>query len=290
MRYSLCFAALMAAAMAAPVVKVVEVDKEVTKVVTAGTAQATPPPAVQPAGTHEVVTPIVHSVVVVEGSKPAAPAAPAAPQTAAPAAPAAPAPVTSTPSTSGEGGGFLQGAESSAAPSIPTATPAAVSSGSSDPDADALLATMNSWRTKYGLGLLAWDHELYKLSHTVGKNGQGSQQKHSLDPNTEEGQVITPGVVKAASNLDGTSPFGLAMISWLCEKDTDTELNVPVKVCPLVTNVLNMQYDTSPGEIYGHHNILIDPKYTKVGIAFFQNPHASATSEYQGLWVATLDV
>jgi len=142
-----------------------------------------------------------------------------------------------------------------------------------------LIATVNKWRTAYGLNILKWNSTLEANALKTGIDDDGFIETHELNPGSMA-QVITPGQEVSVGNLHGDSPFDLSYITWLCEVPTDPELEGQ---CQTVADALHMRYDDT-----GHHDILCSKSYTAIGCAFAQNLHSTDASIYQGLWVCDL--
>lgn len=90
------------------------------------------------------------------------------------------------------------------------------------PDANAMLATINKWRTAYNKPQLTWSQDLVASSAKTGSdnNGKGGETfKHGGAGNAE---VMTPGGETAGgADLKGYSPFEASYIlGWLCEVPT----------------------------------------------------------------------
>lgn len=142
-----------------------------------------------------------------------------------------------------------------------------------------LIATVNKWRTAYGLNTLKWNSALEANALKTGNNDHGSIETHELNPGSMA-QVITPGQEVSVGNLNGDSPFELSYITWLCEVPTDSELEGQ---CQSVADVLHMRYNDT-----GHHDILCSKSYTAIGCTFAKNLYSTNASIYQGLWVCDL--
>ncbi|KAI4207307.1 MAG: hypothetical protein LQ349_009863 [Xanthoria aureola] len=89
-------------------------------------------------------------------------------------------------------------------------------------DANAMLATVNKWRTAYNKPQLTWSQDLVASSAKTGSdnNGKGGETfKHGGAGNAE---VMTPGGETAGgADLKGYSPFEASYIlGWLCEVPT----------------------------------------------------------------------
>ena len=165
---------------------------------------------------------------------------------------------------------------SSASPAEPSevSTPGVPKSGGVP-----LIATVNKWRTAYGLNTLKWNSTLEANALKTGNDDHGFIETHELNPGSMA-QVITPGQKDSVGNLNGDSPFELSYITWLCEVPTDAELEGQ---CQTVVDVLHMRYSDT-----GHHDILCSKSYTAIGCAFARNPYSTNASIYQGLWVCDL--
>ncbi|KAL9137248.1 MAG: hypothetical protein Q9175_001530 [Cornicularia normoerica] len=142
-----------------------------------------------------------------------------------------------------------------------------------------LIATVNKWRTAYGVNTLKWNSTLEANALKTGNDDHGSIETHKLNLGSMA-QVITPGQEVSVGNLHGDSPFDLSYITWLCEVPTDPELEGQ---CQTVADVLHIKYNDT-----GHNDILCSKSYTAIGCAFARNIYSTNASIYQGLWVCDL--
>ncbi|KAI4257729.1 MAG: hypothetical protein L6R42_005483 [Xanthoria sp. 1 TBL-2021] len=171
-------------------------------------------------------------------------------------------------------------------------------------DNNSMLATINKWRTAYGKGDLTWAQDLVAGAAKTGtdNNGKGGDTfQHGGSGNAE---VMTPGGTTAGGqDLKGYSPFEVSYIlGWLCEVPTG-----PVaSACADLKSVMNMSVVTIPpasvsslmhianmcdiryyGGNTGHHDILVDNRYKRIGCAFTKDA-AAEEGFVQGLWICNL--
>ncbi len=89
---------------------------------------------------------------------------------------------------------------------------------STQSDDNSLLATVNKWRSAYGLTALSWSQEMVDGAAETGQlnNGQGDGFQHHGRGNAE---VMTPGNDNAGGrDLKGFTPFEIGYVAgWLCE-------------------------------------------------------------------------
>ncbi|MCJ1466409.1 Mucin-13 [Pseudocyphellaria aurata] len=176
---------------------------------------------------------------------------------------------------------------------VPTSTPASKPAPSTTPKSTSsgptsggipLIDTINKWRGKYGLDDLKFSNTLTANALKTGTDDGGSEEKHELNPGSNA-QVITPGMSVAYGDLDGLSPFELSYVAWLCEVQSDPELNSDKNYCKIVEDKLHMRYSDT-----GHHDILCSTSYKTIGCAFADNPNEDNNTPYQGLWVCDLSL
>jgi uncharacterized protein YkwD len=167
---------------------------------------------------------------------------------------------------------------------VSTSAPATQSGNDGSPLSDgvSLLTTANKWRSIYDLSPFTWDEQLESNARKTGEDGGGVTQTHQMGPGTF-GQVITPGIEAPSDVLQGYTPFELAYVNWLCEVPSPRLKTGGVDGCALVARTQFMVYTST-----GHHDILTDAKYTKIGCAFARNPNAASDSPWTGLWVCDL--
>jgi hypothetical protein len=167
---------------------------------------------------------------------------------------------------------------------VSTSAPASQSGNDGSPLSGgvSLLTTVNKWRSIYNLPDFTWDEQLERNALKTGVDGGGVNQVHQLGPGTN-GQVITPGVDTPSDELQGYTPFELSYVAWLCEVPSPRLKTGGVDGCALVSDQLHMYYTST-----GHHDILTDASYTKIGCAFAPNPNAASDSPWTGLWVCDL--
>lgn len=174
-----------------------------------------------------------------------APPAPAPPKTTQ--APAAPKPSSSyaavkpAPAPS----------SSSAAAPKPSSAPSTGGSGGNYMD------VVSEWRAKMGLKELKQDAKLEANAYKTCRDGNGSM-KHQLNEGTF-GQVLAPG---KATEFEHVFVGG-----WLCEVPTTKGLN---GICTTASK--GWTYEDANGKKQtGHNEILVDPKFTKIGCAMVQD-------------------
>ncbi|KAL8787305.1 MAG: hypothetical protein Q9213_002296 [Squamulea squamosa] len=146
------------------------------------------------------------------------------------------------------------------------------------------LSTINRWRSTLGANPLSWSQEMANAAANTGRlNNGGLTMNHHAPPNSAE--VIAPGSDNSMGlDLHGRSPFEISFISWICEVPSPkmgdacslTDINNPNAVMRI----------TKGGT--GHHDILVDNSYKKIGCAFTKKPNADSWFLSQGQWVCDL--
>ncbi len=164
-----------------------------------------------------------------------------------------------------------------------------------------ILSNINEWRTAYGVAKLSWNNTLASNAQKTGRDNGGLNEKHELNHGTSSrkcpksaetnpaagsmAQVISPGIQDqdiCGRNMDRMTPFGLIHMGWLCEVATDPQLKGG---CSAVLEAAHLY--VTPGET-GHHDILTNTKYSKIGCAFSRHPAALKCVTFTGLWVCDL--
>jgi len=194
--------------------------------------------------------------------------------TAVPVVAAAPAPTTFVTYTPPAPKSVVQ-PEPAASSSAPVSSSA--NDGSPLSGGVSILSTCNKYRAKYGLAPFTWSSTLASNAAKTGQMNNGQTENHKLFDGSF-GQVITPGLNSAVSgvNLAGFTPFEMGYLSWMCEKSTDSQLS---GLCEPMQSAMHMMYSST-----GHYDILTSSNYKEIGCSFTQNPSASSSSPYQGLW------
>ena len=164
--------------------------------------------------------------------------------------------------------------------------PQPVVDGSPNSGGVSLLTIVNKWRVKYNVPTLTWSTILAANAQKTGDDGQGSIQRHELNPGTHA-QVICPGQKNPATNYMPDTPFELSYVAWLCERPQEPQLTNDNGINQCQLEMKNLFIQNTPG-VYGHHDILVSTSYKIIGCAFAVNPAVSNTSTYQGLWVCDL--
>jgi len=133
------------------------------------------------------------------------------------------------------------------------------------------------WRKAYGLSPFTWNGRLASVAYGAAFNNSGGALpfKHSdLGYWNTFGEVQSPGYVvpPAGVNLQGVTPFGAAIINWLCEVPSDPQLLksgfTGIDLCTDIQKNIDWIGET-PGET-GHHDILLGG-YSQIGCAFVAN-------------------
>jgi hypothetical protein len=209
--------------------------------------------------------------------------------------PPKPTPVASPAGPKAAGGGqFIQGDPTPTPAPAPAPAPAPSPSPDTTPSDGSplsgdqtILHIVNKYRTKYNLGLLAWDDHLVANAQKTGEDDGGAVQHHELNPGTDA-QCITTGfdTPNPALDLDGLSPFELAYLGWMCESPDDYQLsaadNDNVDLCKVQSSVMRIG-----GTDKAHYNILVSARYVTIGCAYVPNPHAGSAN-WAGLWTCDL--
>jgi len=147
----------------------------------------------------------------------------------------------------------------------------------------AMIASINSYRQRAGLGTQVWDEGLAANAAKTGAATGGQSMEHQMNPGTY-GQVLVMGVDdrdQCGKNFGGYTPFELFYYSWLCEMPGDPALG---GVCD---DVLGKSSIATMGQT-GHWQILHGAQYNKIGCAFTRNEGANSCGSFTGVWACDL--
>ncbi|KAL8679451.1 MAG: hypothetical protein Q9186_004281 [Xanthomendoza sp. 1 TL-2023] len=148
-----------------------------------------------------------------------------------------------------------------------------------------ILSTINGWRYALGANPLSWSQEMADAAANTGRAncGGGCGMNHHAPKNAAE--VISPGSDNDnGQNLHGRSPFEISYIAWICEVPSAQMGDA----CSLVdvNNKDAVMRITMNGR--GHHDILVDNNYKKIGCAFTPNSNANEWFLGRGQWICDL--
>ncbi|KAL8693462.1 MAG: hypothetical protein Q9218_001733 [Villophora microphyllina] len=155
-----------------------------------------------------------------------------------------------------------------------------------DSNSNDILNVINKYRTAYSKPTLTWSSTMASAAANTGalNNGIASTAMQHHNPQNAA-EVINPGSDSDTGGVDlkGHTPFELSLLSWLCESYRD----VLGSGCDDQKSVMNV-YNLDKQDPTGHHDILVDERYTQIGCAFTRSSQAGQDFVSQGLWVCDL--
>jgi hypothetical protein len=141
---------------------------------------------------------------------------------------------------------------------------------------------LNGFRLRKGLRPFKWLANLGQNAYNTGVYDAGIHaEKHNLKP-FANGEVISWGITddsKCGRDISPYTPFGLAMLSWLCESPNDAAIGAN---CADALSIGH--YYINAGET-GHYDIIVDPSMTNAGCWFTANDTTPCATPWAGFWV-----
>ncbi|KAI4247202.1 MAG: hypothetical protein L6R40_001545 [Gallowayella cf. fulva] len=147
-----------------------------------------------------------------------------------------------------------------------------------------ILSTINGWRYALGANPLSWSQEMADAAANTGQmNGGGQTMNHNAPDGAAE--VISPGSdTDYGQDLHGRSPFEISLIGWLCEVPS-SQMGDACRLVDVNNKDAVMMLNLSGT---GHHDILVDNRYKKIGCAFTKRQNPDGWFLSQGQWVCDL--
>jgi len=142
-----------------------------------------------------------------------------------------------------------------------------------------MISAINAYRTAAGLPAMTWSDTLARNAARTGEATGGREMRHMMNKGSY-GQVLVMGfddVDTCKRDMEGYSPFELYYLSWLCEVPGDVGLGGKCAEILKISriNVIGQR---------GHHDILANTAYSKIGCAFTRNEASRKCGQFTGVW------